>query len=124
MSATAIEYGGLHHLALVCRDMERTVDFYTNVLGMKLKKGFDLDRGKWRRAIASFAEQDATERADGELMRITGAILDAREPFLAACARTAQSLGTGRPLSAYLADLERQIGVSEVATQCDRVRNI
>jgi len=40
-----IEYGGLHHLALVCRDMERTVDFYTNVLGMKLKKGFDLDRG-------------------------------------------------------------------------------
>lgn len=38
----AIEYGGLHHLALVCRDMERTVDFYTNVLDMKLKKGFDL----------------------------------------------------------------------------------
>lgn len=40
-----IQYGGLHHLALVCRDMERTVDFYTNVLGMKLKKGFDLDHG-------------------------------------------------------------------------------
>jgi catechol 2,3-dioxygenase-like lactoylglutathione lyase family enzyme len=40
-----IRYGGLHHLALVCSDMERTVDFYTNVLGMKLKKGFDLDRG-------------------------------------------------------------------------------
>ena len=33
-----------------------------------------------------------------------------REPFLKACARTAQSLGTGRPLAAYLADLERQIG--------------
>jgi putative transposase len=32
-----------------------------------------------------------------------------REPFLKACARTAQSLGTGRPLAAYLADLERQI---------------
>lgn len=42
---TAIEYRGLHHLALVCRDMERTVDFYTNVLGMKLNKGFDLDKG-------------------------------------------------------------------------------
>ena len=41
----AIEYGGLHHLALVCRDMQRTVDFYTNVLDMKLKKGFDLDGG-------------------------------------------------------------------------------
>jgi hypothetical protein len=32
-----------------------------------------------------------------------------RQPFLAACARTAQSLGTGRPLSAYLTDLGRQI---------------
>jgi hypothetical protein len=32
-----------------------------------------------------------------------------REPFLAACARTSKSLGKGRPLSAYLADLERQI---------------
>ena len=30
-----------------------------------------------------------------------------RQPFLAACARTAKSLGTGRPLAAYLADLER-----------------
>jgi catechol 2,3-dioxygenase-like lactoylglutathione lyase family enzyme len=45
MAETQIRYGGLHHLALVCRDMQRTVDFYTNVLGMKLKKGFDLERG-------------------------------------------------------------------------------
>jgi catechol 2,3-dioxygenase-like lactoylglutathione lyase family enzyme len=45
MDETRIRYGGLHHLALVCSDMQRTVDFYTNVLGMKLKKGFDLDRG-------------------------------------------------------------------------------
>jgi hypothetical protein len=37
-----------------------------------------------------------------------------RQPFLAACARTAQSLGTGRPLSAYLADLERQISAPSV----------
>jgi catechol 2,3-dioxygenase-like lactoylglutathione lyase family enzyme len=41
----SIEFQGLHHLALVCQDMQRTVDFYTNVLGMKLKKGFDLDGG-------------------------------------------------------------------------------
>ncbi len=40
-----IRLGGLHHLALVCSDMQRTVDFYTNVLDMKLKKGFDLDGG-------------------------------------------------------------------------------
>jgi catechol 2,3-dioxygenase-like lactoylglutathione lyase family enzyme len=43
--AEAIKYGGLHHLALVCSDMQRTVDFYTRILGMQLKKGFDLDRG-------------------------------------------------------------------------------
>jgi catechol 2,3-dioxygenase-like lactoylglutathione lyase family enzyme len=36
------EYGGINHLALVCRDMERTVDFYTNVLGMPLIKTIDL----------------------------------------------------------------------------------
>jgi catechol 2,3-dioxygenase-like lactoylglutathione lyase family enzyme len=38
-----LEINGVHHLALVCRDMERTVDFYTNVLGMRLTKGFDLE---------------------------------------------------------------------------------
>jgi catechol 2,3-dioxygenase-like lactoylglutathione lyase family enzyme len=37
------EINGLHHLALVCKDMERTVDFYTNKLGMRLTKGFDLE---------------------------------------------------------------------------------
>ena len=37
------ELNGVHHLALVCKDMERTVDFYTNVLGMRLTKGFDLE---------------------------------------------------------------------------------
>ncbi len=26
---------GVHHLALVCRDMRRTVEFYTKILGMK-----------------------------------------------------------------------------------------
>jgi hypothetical protein len=39
-----------------------------------------------------------------------------RQPFLTACARTAKSLGTGRPLSAYLADLERQIGAHSVTS--------
>ena len=36
------ELGGLNHLALVCSDMERTVDFYTNVLGMPLIKTIEL----------------------------------------------------------------------------------
>jgi catechol 2,3-dioxygenase-like lactoylglutathione lyase family enzyme len=40
-----IEYRGINHLALVCRDMARTVDFYTNVLGMPLTKTIDLPAG-------------------------------------------------------------------------------
>jgi catechol 2,3-dioxygenase-like lactoylglutathione lyase family enzyme len=38
-----LQINGVHHLALVCKDMERTVDFYTNVLEMRLTKGFDLE---------------------------------------------------------------------------------
>ena len=36
---------GLNHVALVCSDMPRTIDFYTNVLGLKLTISFDLPGG-------------------------------------------------------------------------------
>ena len=39
------ELRGLNHVAMVCRDMQRTVDFYTNVLGMKLIRTLDLPGG-------------------------------------------------------------------------------
>ena len=39
------EIGGVNHLALVCKDMARTVDFYSNVLGMPLVKTIDLPHG-------------------------------------------------------------------------------
>jgi len=39
------ELRGINHLALVCKDMARTVDFYTNVLGMPLVKTIDLPMG-------------------------------------------------------------------------------
>ncbi len=39
------ELGGIHHLALTCRDMAKTVDFYSNVLGMPLTKTLDLPFG-------------------------------------------------------------------------------
>jgi len=45
MTANHFELGGINHLALVCRDMERTVDFYTNVLGMPLVKTIELPAG-------------------------------------------------------------------------------
>jgi catechol 2,3-dioxygenase-like lactoylglutathione lyase family enzyme len=42
MADRPFELRGINHLALVCRDMARTVDFYTNVLGMPLVKTIDL----------------------------------------------------------------------------------
>jgi len=36
---------GVNHLALVCSDMRRTVEFYTEVLGMRLIKTIDLPAG-------------------------------------------------------------------------------
>jgi catechol 2,3-dioxygenase-like lactoylglutathione lyase family enzyme len=40
-----IELEGVSHLALVCSDMARTVDFYTNVLGLRLIKTVELPVG-------------------------------------------------------------------------------
>ncbi len=46
-----------------------------------------------------------------------------REPFLAACARTHNALGNGRPLSAYLDDLERQITAHSADPDSPQERN-
>jgi catechol 2,3-dioxygenase-like lactoylglutathione lyase family enzyme len=40
------EYLGINHLALVCKDMDRTVDFYVNTLGMPLTKTIELPNGR------------------------------------------------------------------------------
>lgn len=42
----AFELRGINHLALVCEDMDRTIDFYTNVLGMPLTKTIELAEGR------------------------------------------------------------------------------
>lgn len=39
------EFGGFNHVALVCSDMARTVDFYGTTLGMPLIKTLDLPDG-------------------------------------------------------------------------------
>jgi glyoxylase I family protein len=33
-----LRIAGIHHVTLICRDMERSVDFYRNLLGMRLVK--------------------------------------------------------------------------------------
>ncbi len=68
------ELQGINHLALTCRDMAKTVDFYTNVLGMPLTKTLDLPFGSGQHfffdigngdALAFFWFPDAPERAVG-----------------------------------------------------------
>jgi catechol 2,3-dioxygenase-like lactoylglutathione lyase family enzyme len=45
MPNTEFEIRGVNHLALVCKDMARTVAFYRDVLGMPLTKTIDLPGG-------------------------------------------------------------------------------
>jgi catechol 2,3-dioxygenase-like lactoylglutathione lyase family enzyme len=42
---TEFDFQGVNHLALVCRDMARTVEFYQGTLGMPLIKTIDLPNG-------------------------------------------------------------------------------
>ncbi|MET9080749.1 VOC family protein [Streptomyces sp. NPDC004237] len=42
---TEFQLRGVNHLALVCRDMAQTVDFYSNVLGMPLTRTLELPGG-------------------------------------------------------------------------------
>lgn len=42
---TEFDIKGVNHLALVCKDMARTVEFYRDVLGMPLIKTIDLPGG-------------------------------------------------------------------------------
>jgi len=46
MSANVkFDFNGINHLALVCRDMQKTVDFYQGLLGMPLTKTINLPGG-------------------------------------------------------------------------------
>ncbi|MFC5753448.1 VOC family protein [Actinomadura rugatobispora] len=71
---TEFELRGVNHLALVCSDMKRTVDFYQGVLGMPLIKTIELPMG-WGQhfffdcgggnALAFFWFPDAPEPVPG-----------------------------------------------------------
>jgi catechol 2,3-dioxygenase-like lactoylglutathione lyase family enzyme len=45
MATGRFQLNGVNHLALVCRDMKRTVEFYEGVLGMPLVKTVELPAG-------------------------------------------------------------------------------
>ena len=73
MSNETFQYLGVNHVALVCKDMKETVDFYTNVLEMPLVKTLEIgnhgqhfffDAGNGA-TIAFFWFPDAPEAAPG-----------------------------------------------------------
>jgi len=53
------EIRGVNHLALVCKDMARTVDFYANVLGMPLVKTIELPDGMGQHFFFDIGNGDA-----------------------------------------------------------------
>lgn len=58
------ELGGINHVALVCSDMAKTVDFYSNVLGMPLVKSLDLP-GAWDNTSSSMRVTATAWRSSG-----------------------------------------------------------
>ena len=50
---------GINHLALVCKDMQRTVDFYSGVLGMPLIKTIDLPQSSGQHFFFDAGNGDA-----------------------------------------------------------------
>lgn len=50
---------GVNHLALVCKDMARTVEFYRDVLGMPLIKTIDLPHGMGQHFFFDIGNGDA-----------------------------------------------------------------
>jgi len=74
------DLGGVNHLALVCSDMKRTVEFYTEVLGMRLIKTINLPGGSGQHfffdmgggnALAFFWFPDAPDPVPGVSAPVT-----------------------------------------------------
>ena len=75
------EFRGINHLALVCRNMARTVEFYRDILGMPLTKTLNLPGGKGQHfffdcgnntQIAFFWFPDAPEAQPGIVQAARG----------------------------------------------------
>src|SRR3954463_13303874 len=73
-SNSEFQLGGINHVALVCSDMRRTVDFYSGVLGMPLIKSLDLPGGMGQHfffdagngdGVAFFCSPEPADRVPG-----------------------------------------------------------
>ncbi len=49
------EIDAVHHLAMVCKDMQATVEFYTKILGFRLVKTVDIPGGRGQHFFLEYA---------------------------------------------------------------------
>ena len=136
---TEFALGGINHVALVCSDMARTVDFYSNVLGMPLIKSLDLPGGMGQHfffdagngdCVAFFWFADAPDRVPGisspEAIPGIGDILMFYRTSLF-CRNLGLLLGCGVTLSAALRILVDVMAVTSSrapwSAAADRVRH-
>ena len=71
MEERRLRIRGLHHVTLICRDVERAVDFYRNLLGMRLvKQSVNSDDPSARHLF--FGDDRGAARLDRHLPRVPG----------------------------------------------------
>ena len=46
--SSSVQTGGVDHLALICSDIEQTIEFYTNIVGMTLIKFCQIEMSRVR----------------------------------------------------------------------------
>ena len=59
-----LQTGGVDHLALICSELERTIEFYTELLGMRLTRIVPLPITSRVKNFASRGERSTHEPAD------------------------------------------------------------
>ena len=96
----ALEHGRLLHTMIRVRDLERSIDFYTRLLGMSLLRRKDYPSGKFTLAFVGYGDE-----AKNAVVELTHN-WDRSEPY---------ELGTG---FGHLA-----IGVADVAGTCERLES-
>lgn len=67
-------FSRIHHIAVICSDKEKALDFYVNRLGLELiRESFREDRGDWKIDLLVAGAADSSEHTELELFIIPSA---------------------------------------------------
>src|SRR5258706_3279008 len=115
------DLGGVNHLALVCSDMKRTVEFYTEVLGMRLIKTINLPGGSGQHfffdmgggnALAFFWFPDAPDPVPGVSAPVT----------LPGLGEWKSAIGSMKPLAFHLPEEKVLQYLAKLKASCVKIR--